>query len=302
MFKRSLWIALGLVALVVFFTVMPTGTNASDVLDGYQNTLSLTRSGTLPYQFMDVIEAKDPLLVEVENKAGSHVDYLWVTDDGTPITMEQTKVSSTFPYRGGDVTKGDYTGSGTWHNGTDFTTSAGNDQRIWQVAIWGGTVVEAEMNGTDRSYGYTVVIDHGNGFYTRYAHMGYGIGYYPEGNRPTSKSWENQYAPGATTTGYEKLGVSSLCVKEGDVVQAGDRLGTYGTTGHSSNPHAHVEMFLTTSGAHNQGTRWRAGVSNILLLGKDISEINWYKTKTRDGALWEDITDAEIPVGEEQSS
>lgn len=93
MFKRSLWIALGLVALVVFFTVMPTGTNASDVLDGYQNTLSLTRSGTLPYQFMDVIEAKDPLLVEVENKAGSHVDYLWVTDDGTPITMEQTKVS-----------------------------------------------------------------------------------------------------------------------------------------------------------------------------------------------------------------
>ena len=131
MFKRSLWIALGLVALVVFFTVMPTGTNASDVLDGYQNTLSLTRSGTLPYQFMDVIEAKDPLLVEVENKAGSHVDYLWVTDDGTPITMEQTKVSSTFPYRGGDVTKGDYTGSGTWHNGTDFTTSAGNDQRIW---------------------------------------------------------------------------------------------------------------------------------------------------------------------------
>jgi murein DD-endopeptidase MepM/ murein hydrolase activator NlpD len=251
---------------------------------------------------MDVIEAKDPLLVEVENKAGSHVDYLWVTDDGTPITMEQTKVSSTFPYRGGDVTKGDYTGSGTWHNGTDFTTSAGNDQRIWQVAIWGGTVVEAEMNGTDRSYGYTVVIDHGNGFYTRYAHMGYGIGYYPEGNRPTPKSWENQYAPGATTTGYEKLGVSSLCVKEGDVVQAGDRLGTYGTTGHSSNPHAHVEMFLTTSGAHNQGTRWRAGVSNILLLGKDISEINWYKTKTRDGALWEDITDAEIPVGEEQSS
>lgn len=100
MFKRSLWIALGLVALVVFFTVMPTGTNASDVLDGYQNTLSLTRSGTLPYQFMDVIEAKDPLLVEVENKAGSHVDYLWVTDDGTPITMEQTNGSlSSYNFR-----------------------------------------------------------------------------------------------------------------------------------------------------------------------------------------------------------
>lgn len=293
MFKRIFTIALVPIVLMVAFTLMPTGTAANEVLSGYQSTLAYTSSGSLPYNYLSVLDAEDPLLKDVETSAGDSVNYLWVTDDGTPVTLEQTVQTSTFPFRGGVRDGSDHTAGSTYHTGTDFDTAAADTQRIWQVALWSGTVIQAEMNGTDRSYGYTVVIDHGNGFYTRYAHLGYGVGYYEK--TPTPMPWEEDYAPGATTTGYEALGVSSLCVEVGDVVQAGDKLGTFGTTGHSSGPHAHIELVLSPTKTPFSGTKYRAGVANILFGGKSLSEIPWYATKARDGSYWADLTTEEVP-------
>jgi len=71
------------------------------------------------------------------------------------------------------------------------------------VAAYGGTVVSAGERG---GYGNAVEIDHGNGVHTLYAHA------------------------------------SSLAVKAGDTVSAGDKLGEVGSSGRSTGPHLHLEL------------------------------------------------------------
>lgn len=66
-----------------------------------------------------------------------------------------------------------------------------------------GKVIEAGYNG---GYGRMVEIDHGNGLSTRYAHL------------------------------------SSILVSEGDVIRAGQVLGSVGSTGRSTGPHLHYEV------------------------------------------------------------
>ncbi len=73
------------------------------------------------------------------------------------------------------------------------------------VAAASGKVVLAEWHP---QYGKMIEIDHGNGLVSRYAHA------------------------------------SSMLVKEGDLVVAGQRLGAVGTTGRSTGPHLHFEVRL----------------------------------------------------------
>lgn len=290
MFKRALWAVFALVAMVVYFTVMPTGTSASEVLTGYQSTLSLTQSGTLPYQFMNVIEAEDPLLIAVEESAGSHVNYVWVREDGTPVE-EYTK-TSTFPKRGGDTSKveDNTAGSGSYHMGTDLVPADGSHKTepLYQVAIWGGTVVATGYDPT--GWGHYVVIDHGSNFYTRYAHMGYGNAGAYGGVAP---SW--QAGKGQT---------SSLLVKVGDVVNPGDKLGYIGTTGSSTGAHAHVELILCPEGFNDGANRflkyYYGGIDDVLRGGKSLSEITWYqikgdKSSITDMADWGSLATGEAP-------
>lgn len=75
-----------------------------------------------------------------------------------------------------------------------------------------GTPVLAAASGTVRlseyspSYGYHVIIDHADGFSTLYAHM------------------------------------ESLTAEAGQQVEAGDQIGTVGSTGMSTGPHLHLEL------------------------------------------------------------
>ncbi len=61
------------------------------------------------------------------------------------------------------------------------------------------------------SYGYYVVVDHGNGFQTLYGHL------------------------------------STIGVSVGEVVAQGQYLGGGGTTGYSTGPHLHFEVHLNGS-------------------------------------------------------
>ncbi|MDT0614730.1 M23 family metallopeptidase [Streptomyces lancefieldiae] len=99
---------------------------------------------------------------------------------------------------------------GMWahkHSGQDFAVPIGTNV----VAAHGGTVVKAGGNGAGDgpAYGNAIVIKHGNGTYSQYAHL------------------------------------SQINVKIGQIVQTGQSIAKSGNTGNSSGPHLHFEIRTT---------------------------------------------------------
>ncbi|MFC8358267.1 transglycosylase family protein [Streptomyces griseorubiginosus] len=86
-----------------------------------------------------------------------------------------------------------------YHTGVDFAVPTGTTVK----AVAAGTVVASGWGG---SFGYQVVIRHGDGRYTQYAHL------------------------------------SAISVKAGQTVGAGQRIGRSGSTGNSTGPHLHFEV------------------------------------------------------------
>ncbi|MFE0731402.1 M23 family metallopeptidase [Streptomyces antibioticus] len=95
------------------------------------------------------------------------------------------------------------------HSGQDFAVPSGTKV----VAAHGGTVVKAGGNGAGDgpAYGNAIVIKHGNGTYSQYAHL------------------------------------SRIDVKIGQVVKTGQRIALSGNTGNSSGPHLHFEIRTTAN-------------------------------------------------------
>ncbi|WP_432184228.1 M23 family metallopeptidase [Streptomyces tendae] len=99
---------------------------------------------------------------------------------------------------------------GMWahkHSGQDFAVPIGTNV----VAAHGGTVVKAGGNGAGDgpAYGNAIVIKHGNGTYSQYAHL------------------------------------SKINVKVGQIVKTGQSIAKSGNTGNSSGPHLHFEIRTT---------------------------------------------------------
>ena len=92
-----------------------------------------------------------------------------------------------------------FNGEGAFHTGIDIATAKGEAVR----APADGTVVKAGMGN---GYGREVVLDHGHGIETVYAHL------------------------------------SGFAVTEGQDVSRGDILGYVGSSGHSTGPHLHYEV------------------------------------------------------------
>ena len=65
-------------------------------------------------------------------------------------------------------------GPGKTHQGIDIVANQSSDDKSIYVvrATSGGTIAYARVNGSSNAgYGYTVIVDHQNGFYTLYAHL-----------------------------------------------------------------------------------------------------------------------------------
>ena len=76
--------------------------------------------------------------------------------------------------RGGPGAFGAPRGAGKTHQGVDIVSNQSSmDKSVYQVlATADGLVAYAMINGTATTgYGYTLVVDHQNGFYTLYAHL-----------------------------------------------------------------------------------------------------------------------------------
>ncbi|MFA5593879.1 MAG: M23 family metallopeptidase [Trueperaceae bacterium] len=116
----------------------------------------------------------------------------WESGYAMPV---EGRLSSPFGWRNISVN------GNRFHGGVDFAASPGT--RV--VAARSGRVIRAGWWGT---YGYVVVLDHGDGTETRYAHL------------------------------------STYSVAAGDMVRQGDTLGGVGSTGASTGPHLHFEIRL----------------------------------------------------------
>ena len=90
------------------------------------------------------------------------------------------------------------------HRGVDLGLCHGENRTI--VAAFAGKVVKVRNQGRRKGYGRYVILDHGNGLTTLYAHL---------------ERWK---------------------VKVGDELQAGDTLGIGGNSGRSFGAHLHFEM------------------------------------------------------------
>ena len=90
-------------------------------------------------------------------------------------------------------------GRSAWHPGVDFSGRRGTDV----MAVAGGVVIYADRRA---DYGWTVEINHGDGYVTRYAH-------------------------------HQELKVTT-----GEIVKRGQVIGTIGSSGRATGPHLHFEV------------------------------------------------------------
>ena len=93
-----------------------------------------------------------------------------------------------------------------WHQGIDLVKAGGGALGTPVIASKSGRVEVVQRSNS--GYGYMVLINHGDGYKTRYAHMVRG----------------------------------SITVSVGDYVDAGQTLGKVGSTGNSTGPHLHFEV------------------------------------------------------------
>lgn len=122
----------------------------------------------------------------------SNADWAW------PLGNEYCYISSKYGYRDASI------GGNAFHGGLDIAGGSGRLHGKPVYATRSGKVITAITS--DRGYGIYVIIDHGDGYSSLYAHM------------------------------------SARYVSTGDTVNKGDMIGRVGNTGNSTGAHLHFEI------------------------------------------------------------
>jgi len=124
---------------------------------------------------------------------GRGLDTEWQPAPARSPAAVKASISSSYGWRTDPID-----GTTRHHDGIDIAAPAGTPIPV----VKDGTVVFAGNRG---GYGNVVIVDHGDGLQTRYAHC------------------------------------RDLNVAEGDAVRAGDTIATIGSTGRATGPHLHLE-------------------------------------------------------------
>ncbi len=172
------------------------GINRYEKLEGYSNSdLVISTSERLDKLLRKiVIQSKSFDTVEQLSRNKEH--FLASVPAVQPIrTKDLTRIASYFGYREDPVYR-----VRKMHEGIDFTAPKGTE-----VFVTGDGVV-SEIKHSRRGYGNQIVVDHGFGYKTRYAHL------------------------------------HKILVKPGQKVKRGDIIAQVGNTGKSVGPHLHYEV------------------------------------------------------------
>lgn len=147
------------------------------------------------HEQLQFLEDSAKALVDGKQELADHLDYLAHLPGGMPVTG--ARITDRFGWRWSPFGWGQQP-----HDGIDFAHDTGTPIH----ATADGVVVHAGWKSG--GYGYAVMIDHGYGFITLYAHM---------------SDWNVEY---------------------GQEVQRGEVIGWVGSTGLSTGPHLHYEVWV----------------------------------------------------------
>jgi len=175
------------------------GTGGSEryaYLDGYSNSELLKSTSVKMDQLESRLHSQSLSFKELLELAKNKEKMLASVPAIQPVSNKELKrMASGFGYRIDPIYK-----TRRMHTGMDFTANVGTEV----YATGDGVIEELEQSGW--GYGNAIVINHGFGFKTRYAHL------------------------------------SAFKVKQGQRVKRGELIGLVGNTGKSTGPHLHYEV------------------------------------------------------------
>ncbi|MBD3638609.1 MAG: M23 family metallopeptidase [Crocinitomicaceae bacterium] len=175
------------------------GTGGSDdysELVGYQSSQKVIENAKMIKDLEKALYAQSLSFDEVISLAKEKEEMLAAIPAIQPVSnLDLTRIASGFGYRIDPIYK-----TKKMHTGLDFTADTGTPV----YATGNGVVVECEVKRW--GYGQSVIVDHGFGYRTRYAHL------------------------------------SEFKCKPGDKVVRGQIIGLVGSTGKSTAPHLHYEV------------------------------------------------------------
>ena len=144
---------------------------------------------------IEVRSEKDSLEVRIDQIDSIIVDYDQRTPNGSPLKAPNPRINSYFGWRKDPVTK-----KRMFHNGIDLKAYK------WYSVYSTATGKVEEICNCTGGHGRYVIIDHGNGYKTKYSHL------------------------------------IRILVKEGDHIDRNSIIGRVGSTGRATGPHLHYEI------------------------------------------------------------
>ena len=171
------------------------GINRYESVEGYLNSELMIETSLRSEILLKQLQMQSKMMNGMLEKAKEKGDQLKTRPAIQPIeNSDLTNTAAGFGYRIHPIHR-----TKKFHDGMDFAAPMGTPVR----ATGDGTVVETHKNGPQ---GFRVIIDHGYGYKTVYAHL------------------------------------EAFSVKKGQKVTRGETIGKVGSTGMSTAPHLHYEV------------------------------------------------------------